>query len=439
MKKLFAMMLALVMVLAAVPVLAEGKGDPSKQLTVSNDGEYKTVQAAIDYIKVQSDKSDWTITVKNGTYARFTVPSGLDRLTIEGESQSGVLVDVLKDKNRDSQWDNGGINVHSGNVTLKNMTVRAGSETVNWCDAAISTHHGANGGSGVSLTVENCTVIGDNTKYGIFWDCERVEVKNCTISGFSNAIEFMCDNYSIPNEQTYKMTGNIITGCSFAIHGYLGGGNGGGVLEISGNTISGTDALRAKVIAQQNARNTMKVKVSGNCMENAVIGLVNLRGEGEKLSDPLTDNTLGKNCFYVEAIEPGTIDFYSAYYAPGGDNGYWELTDIEDIDVDWGNNPNNSKAFIQKLVDEANAKGSHTLSITGIDKDNLIKTFTWFKDAIYWNSQEPEPTPTPDPWYPPYTPTPVQPVQPVQPAPLPPQTGDMPLWYAVAQFLGLVK
>ena len=31
------------------------------------------------------------------------------------------------------------------------------------------------------------------------------------------------------------------------------------------------------------------------------------------------------------------------------------------------------------------------------------------------------------------------PVRPVQPAPLPPQTGDMPLWYAVAQFLGLVK
>lgn len=35
-----------------------------------------------------------------------------------------------------------------------------------------------------------------------------------------------------------------------------------------------------------------------------------------------------------------------------------------------------------------------------------------------------------------YNPTPVRPVQ---PAPLPPQTGDMPLWYAVAQFLGLVE
>ena len=436
MKKLLAILLALVMVLAAVPVLAEGEGDPSKQLTVSNDGEYKTVQEAIDYITVQSDKSNWTIKVKNGNYARFTVPSGLDGLTIEGESQSGVLVDVLKDTVRNG-WDNGGINVHSGNVTLKNMTVSAGSEAVSWCDAAISTHHGANGGSGVSLTVENCTLIGNNTKYGIFWDCERVEVKNCTISGFSNAIEFMCDKYSIPDEQTYKMTGNTITGCSFAIHGYLGGGNGGGVLEISGNTIIGTDALRSKVIAQQNAKNTMKVKVSDNSMENAVIGLVNLSGEGEKLSEPLTDNILGKNCFYVEAIEPGTIGFYSTYYAPSGDNGYWELTDIEDIDVDWGNNPNNSKAFIQKLVDEANAKGSHTLSITGIDKDNLIKTFTWFKDAIYWNSQEPEPNPTPGGGggHIHYDPTPSVPVVVV----VPPKTGDMPLWYGIARFLGLVK
>ena len=42
-----------------------------------------------------------------------------------------------------------------------------------------------------------------------------------------------------------------------------------------------------------------------------------------------------------------------------------------------------------------------------------------------------------DPYYPPYNPTPVQPVQPTQPGILPPQTGDMPLWYAIVHFLGL--
>ena len=39
-----------------------------------------------------------------------------------------------------------------------------------------------------------------------------------------------------------------------------------------------------------------------------------------------------------------------------------------------------------------------------------------------------------DPYYPPYNPTPVQPTQPGM---LPPQTVDMPLWYAIVHFLGL--
>ncbi len=42
-----------------------------------------------------------------------------------------------------------------------------------------------------------------------------------------------------------------------------------------------------------------------------------------------------------------------------------------------------------------------------------------------------------DPYYRPYNPTPVQPTQPTQPGILPPPTGDMPLWYAIVHFLGL--
>ena len=160
-----------------------------------------------------------------------------------------------------------------------------------------------------------------------------------------------------------------------------GGGEGGGVLEISGNTVSGTDALRTKVIVQQNAANTLKADIKNNRFENVVIGLVNLRGEGETVSEPLEANTLGKNCFYVEAIEPGTIDFYSTYRAPQSGNGHWELTGIDDFEVDWGKNPD----------------GTKTLSLTGIDENNLIKTFTWFKDGIYWVTDPDEPMPTPEP------------------------------------------
>lgn len=125
--------------------------------------------------------------------------------------------------------------------------------------------------------------------------------------------------------------------------------------------------------------------------------MVNLRGEGETVSEPLEANTLGKNCFYVEAIEPGTIDFYSTYRAPQSGNGHWELTGIDDFEVDWGKNPDGTKAYIEDVVAKANAAGSKTLSLTGIDENNLIKTFTWFKDGIYWVTDPDEPMPTPEP------------------------------------------
>lgn len=64
------------------------------------------------------------------------------------------------------------------------------------------------------------------------------------------------------------------------------------------------------------------------------------------------------------------------------------MTGIEDFGIDAGLNPDGSKAKIEELVDAANESGSRTLSITGIDENNLIKTFTYFKDGIYWDSNK---------------------------------------------------
>ena len=66
-------------------------------------------------------------------------------------------------------------------------------------------------------------------------------------------------------------------------------------------------------------------------------------------------------------------------------------------------------------------------------KEADVETFDL--DPTAWNAMVPI-TPD-DPYYPPYNPTPVQPTQPTQPGILPPQTGDMPLWYAIVHFLGL--
>lgn len=65
--------------------------------------------------------------------------------------------------------------------------------------------------------------------------------------------------------------------------------------------------------------------------------------------------------------------------------------------------------------------------------DKVEKDITLY--AKWGERLQPDPTPIPEPYPEPYYPQ--------EPAPqtntLPPQTGDMPLWYAVAQFLGLVK
>ena len=391
-KQIFGGLLAIVMLFTVFSATALAA---DKTITVDDDGtgDYTTIQAAIDYVAGQSDPTGWTIEVKDGTYDRFTVPhwnkSGIVDLTIVGESEDGVIVDVLNEAYTESNLiDNGGINIYGTDVTLKNMTIKAGTVKQAWDDAAISTNHGMSGGMDVSLTVENCTLIGpgiDNgATYGVFWACSGMNVVGCNISGFANAIEYMNDGFNIPAGETYYFTDNVITGSSFAIHGYMGGGNGGGILKIANNTVTGTDDLRSKIICQDNVEKSFVVDIRNNELTNALIGLVNLQDSGDVLHDVLDNNIFAKNSYYVEAIEPGTIEFYTTYYAPDKADGQWVVTGIDDFDVDWGKNPDGSTAYIQDVVDKANAEGSRTLSITGIDADNLIKTFTWFKDGIYW-------------------------------------------------------
>lgn len=360
---------------------------------------YQNIQNAIDYIVGLENSEGWTINVKAGEYERFTVPhwnkSGIADLSIIGESEESVIVNVLNEAyTTDALIDNGGINIYGKGVTLANMTIKAGTVKQAWDDAAISTNHGMNGGKDIYLSVKNCTLIGpgigNGATYAVFWACSGVEVNNCEISGFANAIEYMNDGYNIPAGETYKFTNNTITGASFAIHGYMGGGNGGGTLLIANNTVTGTKDLRSKVIAQDNTTNSFVVDIKNNEFENVVVGLVNLQDDGDIISDVFANNTLGDGCFYVEAIEPGTIEFYTTFQAPEENEGYWALTGLEDFDVDWGKNPDGSTAYIKEIIAKANEAGSHTLSITGIDENNLIKTFTWFKDGIYWVS---DPTP----------------------------------------------
>lgn len=401
-KRISAVLLSLVMALTLLPVTAFADG---KTLVVdaAGGGDHTTIQAAIDYIAAQSDKTGWTIEVKNGDYARFTVPAGLIDLTIEGESEAGVVVSVLTDDTR-AENDNGGINVLGKNITLKNMTITAGTSKVKWYEAAISTHAGINRDN-VSLTVDSCIVkkdagVDSGALYGIFWDCPEMNVTNCTISGFSNAIEIMCDNFKIPVGKTCSFTNNTITGASFAIHGYMGsqGGNGkegGGKLLIANNTVTGMDELRSKIVCMDNDKETDSfiIDIHDNKLTNVLVGLVSLQDEGDVVSDVLASNTFSVNCFYVTAAYPDEINVYTTYQAPSGQKGHWMLKDTTgweslngDIDI----------SVVRDAIDAANAAGSRELIIIGVKENTLIRTFTHMKDIIYWVTDTEEVPPVED-------------------------------------------
>lgn len=396
-KRIAAVLLALVMALALLPVTAfadEKTLEVDDDLTTDEAGvRYTTIQAAIDYIagpSTAAEKTGWTINVKNGNYARFTVPAGLTDLTIEGESEAGVIVSVLTDDTR-AENDNGGINVFAKNVTLRNMTITAGTGKNEWYDAAISTHNTSIGGTDISLTVNQCTVkkeagINSGALYGIFWACPEMNVTNCTISGFANAIDFMGDNFKIPKDTSCKITGNTITGASFAIHGYMGGGKNEkdcGKLEIANNVVTGTDDLRSKIVCMDNdkALDSFIVDIHDNTLTNVLVGLVNLQNAGDVVCDVLASNNFGVNCFYVTATYPDEINVYTTYKAPSGQKGRWMLKDAdgwedlnEGIDI----------SVVKNAIEAANAAGSRELTIIGVEEDTLIKTFTYMKDIIYW-------------------------------------------------------
>lgn len=395
---------------------ANSEADGNKVLSVGKDCDYQTIQSAINHIEEQDDKTGWTIEVQSGEYARFIVLNGMHNLTVKAADGANVVIATLVDGDDvvDGVIASGaypnteGISIRSAdNVKLEGLNIQAGTVASPWYASAVSTFT-ESGVKSTNLQIENCVFTGtDNANpapHAVFINTgtKGFTVTGCSFTNFKEAVSMYGDGTPVSSIQ---VANNTFSGCSFAIHGYYGGTD-GGVLSFSGNTVTGTDNLRTKVVLQdQTNTGAFQADVQGNTFTNALVGLVNLREEGETVSDVLTSNTMDKNSFYVEAVEPGTIDFYTSYRAPEGSNGKWVLTGIDNLDVDWGKNPADTTAYIQKLVDEANANGSHELNITGIPEGELIRTFTWFKDAIYWETSDEE-TPV----------VPIDPVDPVEPA-----------------------
>ena len=362
---------------------AKAPADESKTINVGADAECTSIQAAIDYIDSQTDKDGWTINLADGEYTRFKVHSGVTNLTVTGGK--GAVISVLDntpDPTTKAAPDTGGINIQqTQGFTLRGITVSCGGDT-SWPHFAITNF--GNAGGGDNLTVDDVHFTGTaGSALLMSSGMHSFSVTNCVFDeGINTAINVMNDNTAVG---TVTITGNTFNKNDFALHGYWGGEN-GGTLTFKDNTVIGqghTDGTKRCKVVIQDQMNTSAVKpvVSGNTLNDALVGLINVNDDGASASAVLGANKTNDGTFAVDGVEPGTIDMYSSYVVNQGDYKYgkWVLTGLED--TDW---TDEQKQLVQDAVDEANRKQSPVLNISGLADGTLIHTFTWFKNAIYW-------------------------------------------------------
>lgn len=410
MKKLFAMMLALVMVLAAVPVLAEGE---ETYVAWIGEQKYTTLEAAVN-----AAESGDTIMLGEGKFTLYNKGAdteGKDLTFIgQGADKTVWLIGPMKpdpekfgtEYNSDFSFDGRTTESIKETVTFKNMNLQCGK--VDYLGFA---------GSDITV-VEDCVIDGKT----FYWGYTSATFKNTTF----NAPE---GDYAI---WTYCSPTMTFDGCKFNVSGKAIN-----VYRESGEFNVEVNYKDCSVVSTKDGKAVMNINDS--LMGNSKF-TINISGKNSVTG--LTSDDLNKE--YKKEQEDITcsklFEFNMKY---GNGNTGKTIVNIDGITV-WKDGK-----MVSHAIDTANDKYTDGYKDNAFDIDSIgewtlqtgTNTYTrnisrtcrycGYSERIIETKQEE--------YVPPYNPTPVQPVQPVQPAPLPPQTGDMPLWYAVVQFLGLVK
>lgn len=403
-------MLALVMVLAAAPVLAEGE-----ETYVAKIGEqkYTTLEAAVN-----AAKSGDTIMLGEGKFTLYNKGAetkGKDLTFIgQGADKTVWLIgpkvpDPEKfgtEYNSDYSFDGRTTESIKETVTFKNMNLQCGK--VDYLGFA---------GSDITV-VEDCVIDGKT----FYWGYTSATFKNTTF----NAPE---GDYAI---WTYCSPTMTFDGCKFNVSGKAIN-----VYRESGEFNVEVNYKDCSVVSTKDGKAVMNINDS--LMGNSKF-TINISGKNSVTG--LTSDDLNKE--YKKEQEDITCSKLFEFNMKYGDGNTGKtIVNIDGITV-WKDGK-----MVSHAIDTANDKYTDGYKDNAFDIDSIgewtlqtgTNTYTrnisrtcrycGYSERIIETKQEE--------YVPPYNPTPVQPVQPVQPAPLPPQTGDMPLWYAVAQFLGLVK
>mgnify|MGYP001771546141 CR=1 FL=1 len=396
MKKLFAMMLALVMVLAAVPVLAEGE---ETYVAWIGEQKYTTLEAAVN-----EAKSGDTIMLGEGKFTLYNKGAdtkGKDLTFIgQGADKTGwnIGADVPDPANFGTEYNGDYSFDGAGTITFRNMTLQSGAADYLGFIRADNT------------IVENCTVNGKT----FYWGYTSASFKNTTFNCPSG--DYAIWTYSSPTMTfdtcTFNSSGKVIN-----VYTDYDAGKHDITVNFENCTVNNTgESLKPVLNINDSNMGDFKYilnitgdnKVTGVNVDN--ITCSRLFGFGGKAN---TNNT-GKTVVNIDGITvwkdgkmvSHAIDTANDKYTDGYKDNAFDIDSIGEWTLQTGTN-------------------TYTRNISRTCR------YCGYSERIIETKQEE--------YVPPYNPTPVQPVQPVQPAPLPPQTGDMPLWYAVAQFLGLVK
>lgn len=418
MKKLFAMMLALVMVLAAVPVLAEGQ---ETYVAWIGEQKYTTLEAAVN-----AAESGDTIMLGEGKFTLYNKGAntkGKDLTFIgQGADKTGwnIGAEVPDPANFGTEYNGDYSFDGAGTITFRNMTLQSGAADYLGFIRADNT------------IVENCTVNGKT----FYWGYTSASFKNTTFNCPSG--DYAIWTYSSPTMTfdtcTFNSSGKVIN-----VYTDYGAGKQDITVNFENCTVNST-APESLSVMNINDGNMGGFKYILNFSgSNTVNGI---KADGIK-------STAGSHASPAKDTETKTseqatcsklFEFNMKY---GNGNTGKTIVNIDGITV-WKDGK-----MVSHAIDTANDKYTDGYKDNAFDIDSIgewtlqtgTNTYTrnisrtcrycGYSERIIETKQEE--------YVPPYNPTPVQPVQPVQPAPLPPQTGDMPLWYAVAQFLGLVK
>ena len=422
-------MLALIMVLALVPTVAFAEepktiyvdatmGDDTNN--GSKDNPYKTVEAA-----AKAAASGDTIMLGEGNYTLYGVSSEKTTKTKDltfigqGADKTGwnIGAEVPDPANFGTEYNGDYSFDGAGTITFRNMTLQSGAADYLGFIRADNT------------IVENCTVNGKT----FYWGYTSASFKNTTFNCPSG--DYAIWTYSSPTMTfdtcTFNSSGKVIN-----VYTDYGAGKQDITVNFENCTVNST-APESLSVMNINDGNMGGFKYILNFSgSNTVNGIKadGIKSTAGSHASPAKDTGTKTS---EQATCSKLFEFNMKY---GNGNTGKTIVNIDGITV-WKDGK-----MVSHAIDTANDKYTDGYKDNAFDIDSIgewtlqtgTNTYTrnisrtcrycGYSERIIETKQEE--------YVPPYNPTPVQPVQ---PAPLPPQTGDMPLWYAVAQFLGLVK